>query len=669
MLYLLATLACRNKDVTYDSGSLCEESDWYADADGDGFGAGEATSACEQPSGTVASSDDCDDGDAAVHPGADESDCTDPVDYNCDGSSQYADEDGDGFPACEDCDDGATGVFPGADETCDEVDNDCDGEIDEADAVDATTLYADEDEDGYGADDEGVTSCEHPAGYVGDNSDCDDTDASEHPGADEVCDGDDDDCDGEIDEESAVDATTWYSDADHDGYGDPDSWTVSCDQPPSMIEDNTDCDDTDGSENPGADEVCDGDDDDCDGDIDEDSAVDASTWYADSDGDSYGDAGSSTASCAQPSGYVADDTDCDDSDGSEFPGADEVCDGDDDDCDGDVDEADAIDPATWYADSDGDSYGDASSTTDACDAPSGYVADDTDCDDTDGAVNPGASEACTGVDDDCDGDIDEGFLGTGTSCPAESCAAILVDQPSASDGDYVLETRAGATYETTCDMTRDSGGWTLVGSVVNEAAVTGSHDRNWDTYAVWTDTTTFGALADIESADFKSEAYSEVAGDDLMILTDEYGFGFYNVLDSSDFADFITNEYDTTACSENFLASGADWYETMTSDQADVMVLVVRPQDTNASCFPSGNENVLLGLSLASCCWANGLGNTPSGYPSWEVYDNSLLELTRIAKGSCTAGAYPCSDAGFYNDGSHAYDYTSKVTWAHVYVR
>ena len=48
------------------------------------------------------------------------------------------------------------------------------------------------------------------------------------------------------------------------------------------------------------------------------------------------------------------------------------------------------------------------STTQACSAPSGYVANDDDCDDSDSAVNPGASEICNGVDDDCDTQIDEG---------------------------------------------------------------------------------------------------------------------------------------------------------------------------------------------------------------------------------------------------------------------
>ena len=104
-------------------------------------------------------------------------------------------------------------------------------------------------------------------------------------------------------------------------------------------------------------------------------------------------------------GYPA-EQDCDDDDPAVNPDADEVCDGIDNDCDGSVDQG-AIDMGTWYADGDGDGYGDVSTTSEACDPSSGLVADATDCDDADPSVNPGAIELCDGVDNDCSGSVDE----------------------------------------------------------------------------------------------------------------------------------------------------------------------------------------------------------------------------------------------------------------------
>ena len=60
-------------------------------------------------------------------------------------------------------------------------------------------------------------------------------------------------------------------------------------------------------------EICDGTDNNCDGDTDEDSAIDAQTWYQDSDGDSFGNGAVVDIDCYQPSGYVLNGTDCDDS--------------------------------------------------------------------------------------------------------------------------------------------------------------------------------------------------------------------------------------------------------------------------------------------------------------------------------------------------------------------
>jgi hypothetical protein len=258
------------------------------------------------------------------------------------------------------------------------------------DSLDDTGTVVDADGDGFSAAD-----------------DCDDSDATIKPDADEICDGIDNDCDTEIDEDDAVDVLTWYADSDADSFGDPAVSDIDCEQPSGYVADNTDCDDTEITTYPGADEYCDTVDNDCDTEIDEDDALDVATWYADSDADSFGDPAVSDIDCDQPSGYVADNTDCDDTEITTNPGADEYCDGVNNDCDSETDEDDAVDVATWYADTDADGYGDPSSTDIDCDQPTGFVADNTDCDDTEITTNPGASEVCDNVDNDCDSSTSE----------------------------------------------------------------------------------------------------------------------------------------------------------------------------------------------------------------------------------------------------------------------
>ena len=97
--------------------------------------------------------------------------------------------------------------------------------------------------------------------------------------------------------------------------------------------------------------------------------------------------------------------DCDDADPSVYPWAPEICDGQDNDCDGMVDDEDPAisDPTTWFADHDGDDFGDSASSLTGCAQPEGYTSDATDCDDVDATVNPSATEICDGEDNDCEG--------------------------------------------------------------------------------------------------------------------------------------------------------------------------------------------------------------------------------------------------------------------------
>jgi len=250
---------------------------------------------------------DCDDSSAAVFPGQIES--CDGLDNNCDGQiDEGYDNDGDGWTTCGgDCDDSSAAVFPGQIEACDGLDNNCSGNADDV---------GDPDGDGY-------TSC---AG------DCDSTNSSVYPGAVEDCNSVDDNCDGTID----------------DGFDqDADGWT-SC---------GGDCNDSNPSVSPDALEQCNAIDDDCDSQIDEE---------FDQDGD----------------GVTTCSGDCDDNNNLINPGATEVCDGVDDDCNGTVDDA---------YDGDGDGHSPCAG----------------DCDDSSSESYPGALELCDGLDNDCNGVIDD----------------------------------------------------------------------------------------------------------------------------------------------------------------------------------------------------------------------------------------------------------------------
>ena len=289
------------------------------------------------------------------------------------------DNDQDGYPAATDCNDNAPDINPDADETCNGVDDDCDGFVDESGATGQIPFYFDFDGDGYGDADISVTACSAPNGYADNNTDCDDTNGSVYPGADEVCDNRDNDCNGLIDDNVAA-PTVWYPDVDADGFGDDNGAVEQCEQPAGHVTIGGDCDEQNALVNPAAKEVCNGVDDDCNA-ITDDDPVDGDIYFLDADDDGFGDLDAQIRACGLGDGYVSDSTDCDDTSATTYPGAPEECTSDTDtNCDGLAGDPDA--------DSDG------------------FVAC-LDCDDSDPAINPEAQETWyDGIDQDCDGASD-----------------------------------------------------------------------------------------------------------------------------------------------------------------------------------------------------------------------------------------------------------------------
>jgi hypothetical protein len=331
-------IAAHEMGVDYEWNFFTKElSSWYKDNDGDGYSDGVSQESPTRPDPNwylagelISIAGDCKDGDSDINPGAAEI-CNDELDNDCDSKIDCFDEGCNGIPPCDniwfkdsdgdeysdgtsqesptrpgdiwylaeeltatfgDCNDDDADINPGAAEICnDELDNDCDSEIDceDEDCIGIPpcdkTWFKDSDGDGY-SDGTSQESPTRPGDiwYLAEEltatfGDCNDDEADINPGAPEKCNDDfDNDCDSEIDceDEDCIGIPpcnrTWYKDSDGDGYSDGTSQ-----ESPNRPDDiwylageleaiSGDCNDEDDSIHPGADEIlCDFIDQDCDG--------------------------------------------------------------------------------------------------------------------------------------------------------------------------------------------------------------------------------------------------------------------------------------------------------------------------------------------------------------------------------------------------------------------
>jgi hypothetical protein len=192
-------------------------------------------------------------------------------------------------------------VVPTA-ETCDGVDNNCNGSVD----------------DGLGTISCGVGACGRTVAAC----------AAGHPNTctpgtpvAETCDGIDNDCDGVVDNGnpgSGAACSTGLLGICAGGTTTCTSGALTCHQTLAATT-----------------ETCNGLDDNCNGTVDEGVKT---TYYRDADGDGYGSAATTTQACSLPTGYVTNSTDCNDGSSAVHPGATELCNNIDDNCNGSVDD-------------------------------------------------------------------------------------------------------------------------------------------------------------------------------------------------------------------------------------------------------------------------------------------------------------------------------------------
>ena len=348
------------------------------------------------------------------------------------------DDDGDGAPDLEDCAPLDPDIHPGAQEICDDADNDCDEVADPEDAVGCDLYYVDSDADGYGEESTGKCLCGPEDQHIQSmGGDCDDANDLVKPGADEQCNGLDDDCDGQGDPPDTPGCQPWYLDSDGDGAGIPPGICLCGPEDDHDSPSSDDCDDSNETAYPGAEEVCDGADNNCDQAVDEgfldtDGDTTADCVDDDDDGDFVLDEVDNCPLDFNPGQQNLDQDDdgdiCDlDDDGDGDPddsdcapknplnghGLDEVCDGQDNNCDEAVDEG--------FPDTDGDWTLDCMDDDDDGDGDP----DDTDCEPLNPAVGPSTTEVCDGMDNNCNDSTDEdpaALCSDNNPCTDDLCA-------------------------------------------------------------------------------------------------------------------------------------------------------------------------------------------------------------------------------------------------------
>ncbi len=276
---------------------------------------------------------------------------------------------GDARFAAPDCD--ADGVDAPAD--CDDED---------VDVGTGTAYFIDADKDGLGDLATERDWCSPQLGWVTSGTDCNDADAG------------------------IKGPSTWYHDFDQDGLGAVLDTKDACVAPSGYVADPSDCDDKDKLK------------------------LGPTSWWPDVDNDGFGDTAAPQSACVAPGFYVGNPDDCDDGRTEVNPDALELCDGVDNNCNVLIDDS-PTNMTTFYADVDGDGFGDVSSTSVACVAPPGVWSEAAgDCELNDPLSYPGAPEVCsvvqmaagTDVNNDCDALLDP--LDCGTCVDTTLSAAI-----------------------------------------------------------------------------------------------------------------------------------------------------------------------------------------------------------------------------------------------------
>ncbi len=499
----------------------------YQDNDNDEFGnPDQSVNSCFALVGYVTNNLDCDDNNTVVHP--DNSEYCDHIDNNCDGvidegltwNNYYADIDLDGFgntlamvEACiapdnfilqpGDCNDDISSINPNASEICNDLDDNCDTNIDEG--LQFVTYYEDLDQDGYGNDAVSVVKCVLPFGFVTLHGDCTDNAPAINPSAAELCgDGIDNNCDGQIDEGCIIDL-------DEDGF----DATV-------------DCDDENAAVNPSAIELCNSVDDDCDGSIDD--GLTFVNYYTDADGDGYG-SGAAVNLCANPgAGFVTNNTDCNDSNAALHAITVEVCNNFDDDCDGSID--DGLTFVNYYTDADGDGYGSGAAVNLCANPGAGFVTNNIDCNNNNNAINPGAVEICgNAVDEDCSG--------TAAVCVVLGCtnSTACNYNPSATNdnGSCTYPAQSYLNCNGTCINDTDGDG------VCNELEVAGCTDATACNYNP-------SATNDNGSCTYPAQSYLNCNGS---CINDTDGDGVCNELEIAGCTDAAACNYNPSATNDN----------------------------------------------------------------------------------------------------------------------
>ncbi len=286
----------------------------------------------------------------------------------------YVDNDGDGLgdgtaSSLDECANSYSGYVLNNEDLCDDVSACNYFEANNASCTYGTAFYADNDGDGLGDPNAAQNSCDQPYGYVTNEDDaCDDSSA---------CNYDDEE------NNSCIEPSAWYYDADGDGLGNPDTSFDLC-NPTSDFVTNSD----DACDNPGA----------CNFNDPENSAcVNPTIWYLDADEDGMGWNLTDSVSCSQPAGFSANNWDsCDDVIA----------------CNYDAEENYPCSfPMAWFVDADGDGFGNPTSFEELCEDPGeGYTTMGMDCDDSDPLS--AVTVATFYLDSDADGlgDINSPFL-------------------------------------------------------------------------------------------------------------------------------------------------------------------------------------------------------------------------------------------------------------------